>query len=264
MSNTISVKPLKKFGQNYLQDKNILIKIANEFNPIAGENIIEIGPGTGNLTEILFSRVEELTGVEVDTRVADELEQRFPGLTLIRENILKTDFESLRKHKTKPVRVIGNIPYYLTSPILFHLLTYKETVSDAVLLMQLEVAERLISVPGSKSYGILSAIFNAFSDITLCFKVSPNVFYPKPKVYSAVIHINFIKKYEIENEDLYIKTVKGVFGTRRKTIKNALKNSIFRETNFSNCPIDLKQRAEQLTIPELIRLSNFLSSSPKK
>jgi len=258
MNNRINVKPLKKFGQNYLQDKNILVKIVNEFNPADGENIIEIGPGTGNLTEVLFSRVNKLTGIEIDSRVADELKGKFPGILLVQKDILDVDFEELRGDKSKKLRVIGNIPYYLTSPILFQLLKQKEIVEDAVLLMQLEVAERLISSSGTKAYGILSAIFNAFADIELCFKVSPNVFFPKPKVYSSVVHIRFRKRYEIKDEKTYIQTVKAGFATRRKTLKNALNNSIFKDINFSNCSTDLKLRAEQLTIPDFIQLADFI------
>ena len=264
MNKRINVKPLKKFGQNYLQDKNILAKIADEFNPAEGENIIEIGPGTGNLTEVLYSRVKNITGVEIDSRVAEELRIKFPGMKLVQESILDCDLAELRENKEKPLRVIGNIPYNLTSPILFHLLKQREIVEDAVLLMQLEVAERLTSSTGTKAYGILAAIFNAFADIELCFKVSPNVFFPKPKVFSAVVHVRFRNKYNIEDERTYIQTVKAGFATRRKTLKNALNNSIFKDINFADCPTDLKLRAEQLTIPGFIQLADYISLNRKK
>lgn len=264
MNKRINVKPLKKFGQNYLQDKNILIKIVDEFNPEEGENIIEIGPGTGNLTEVLFTRVQTITGIEIDSRVAEELRVKYPGMKLVEKDILNCNLEELRERKEKPLRVIGNIPYNLTSPILFQLLKFRETVEDAVLLMQLEVAERLTSTSGTKAYGILSAIFNAFADIELCFKVSPNVFFPKPKVFSAVVHIRFRKKFAIDDEKTYIQTVKAGFATRRKTLKNALNNSIFRDINFVNCPTDLKLRAEQLRIPDFLQLAEYISLNLKK
>jgi len=248
------VKPLKKFGQNYLQDKNILNKIVDEFNPQPNNLIIEIGPGQGGLTEFLYEKSSDFYAVEIDTRVIEDLKQRFPKLHLVQADFMEYDF---RQFPNK-VRVIGNIPYYLTSPILFKLLENREKIEDAVLLMQFEVAERLTAIPGNKEYGILAAIFNAFAEINLCFKVSPNVFFPKPKVYSAVVHLRFVDKYKIKNDKKYIQLVKAAFGQRRKTLKNSLGNSIFRNIDFTSSGIDLTLRAEKLTIPNFITLSEHI------
>ncbi len=251
------VRPLKRFGQNYLTDQNILNKISEEISPLPGENILEIGPGTGALTEKILERVSTLTSVEIDKRVADDLAARFPGLNLIRGDFMKMPLPELADESSK-LRIIGNIPYNLTSPILFKLIENNSIVRDAVLMVQLEVAQRMTARKGSKDYGILAVLTQYFTKPKLCFKVSPNVFYPKPKVYSAVIHLNFNDDtLKGDDKQTFIKIVKASFGNRRKTLKNSLSNSIFRDINFDGSEINLALRAEQLEIGDFIKLSLF-------
>jgi len=251
-------KPLKKFGQNYLNDKNILNKIINEFNPQPNDNIIEIGPGRGGLTKLLLEKNNYLIVVEIDTRVIDKLHSLSPKLKIINNDFLKTDLNSFCNEKRK-IRIIGNIPYNITSPIIFKLIDKHEIISDAVFMVQQEVAKRMTGVKGTKDYGIFSIILKYFCDVSFCFKVSRNVFQPKPNVDSAVVHLRFKtnKEDEIVQRTL-IKVVKASFGNRRKMLKNSLSNSIFKNFDFSNCGINLSQRAEDLDIKDFIRLSKFI------
>jgi len=183
------IKPLKRFGQNFLHDKNILIKIVKEIDPKPDDTIVEIGPGRGALTEHIYGKVNNFIAVEIDKRVIDDLSLRFPGLQLIQADFLKMDLDSVYKSKGKRIRIIGNIPYNITSPIIFKAIKNTNLIDDVVLMVQEEVAKRMIANKGSKDYGILAVILKYFSEPKLCFKVSPNAFYPKPKVTSAIVHI---------------------------------------------------------------------------
>jgi 16S rRNA (adenine1518-N6/adenine1519-N6)-dimethyltransferase len=253
------IKPLKRFGQNYLTDKNVLIKIADEINPSPEDNLLEIGPGTGSLTTFLYRNHKNFTAVEIDTRVTEELKDKFPGLNVIRQDFLKTDLMPLYLEKNRKIRIAGNIPYNITSPIIFKVIRNSNIISDVVLLVQHEMALRMTSDRGSKDYGILAVLMKYFADVNYAFKVSANVFYPKPKVSSAVIHIYIKKEYEPEDED-FIKIVKAAFGKRRKTLKNSLRSSIFAEIDFYKSGVDLTKRAEQLELEEFIRLTEFIRS----
>ncbi|MHB8579215.1 MAG: 16S rRNA (adenine(1518)-N(6)/adenine(1519)-N(6))-dimethyltransferase RsmA [Ignavibacteriaceae bacterium] len=252
------IRPLKRFGQNYLADDNILRKIAEEINPAKGDLLVEIGPGLGALTKFLFERVDNLIAVEIDNRVIENLLLKFPGLKLISSDILDFDIKGLSVEKGSKVRIVGNIPYNLTSPILSKMIENNNYINDSVLMVQFEVAQRINAKRGTKDYGILAVIIQYFADVELCFKVSPNVFYPRPKVFSAVIHLRF-KDCNLlpEEKPFFIKVVKAAFGNRRKTLKNSLSNSIFADLNFEESGIDLSLRAEQLSIDDFLRLTKF-------
>jgi 16S rRNA (adenine1518-N6/adenine1519-N6)-dimethyltransferase len=252
------IKPLKRFGQNYLLDSNIINKIVKEIDPVPGDNIIEIGPGRGALTSKLFQKVNSLTAVEIDTRVIEDLQQKFPGLKLIVDDFINLNLKNFKGHKDNKIRIVGNIPYNLTSPILFHLFKYSDIIQDTVLMVQHEVAKRMVALKGTKDYGILSVILKYISNTEYCFKVSPNVFFPRPKVDSAVVHIRYKHKNLAQNEiQCFIDIVKASFGNRRKTLKNSLSNSIFKELNFADSGIDLSLRAEQLEVEDFIHLAEF-------
>ena len=255
------IKPLKRFGQNYLTDNNILEKIFYEMAPLPGDSLIEIGPGLGALTGKLLKSSADLTAVEIDKRVIDDLRFKYPGLKVIAGDFLKLDlYDFIVKGKDK-LRIVGNIPYNLTSPILFKMIESNNIIRDSVLMVQLEVARRITAQKGTKDYGILAVIIQQFADVKICFKVSPNVFYPKPKVYSAVIHIFFKDDcLSGEEKDLFIKIVKASFGNRRKTLKNSLSNSIFANINFTDSEIDLSLRAEQLDMGDFLKLTKFAHS----
>jgi 16S rRNA (adenine1518-N6/adenine1519-N6)-dimethyltransferase len=257
-------KPLKRFGQNYLLDQNILNKIIKEIDPAPEDHIVEIGPGRGALTAKLFQKIKSLTAVEIDTRVIDDLQKKFPGLKLIVDDFINLNLQNFQINKDDKLRIVGNIPYNLTSPILFHLIEYADIIQDTVLMVQHEVAKRMTAQKGTKDYGILSVILRFFSDTEYCFKISPNVFFPRPKVDSALVHIRFKDKIIVQDEiQSFIDIVKASFGNRRKTLKNSLSNSIFKELNFADSGIDLSLRAEQLEVEDFIRLAEFTRNYKK-
>lgn len=255
------VKPLKRFGQNYLHDKNIIKKIVSEINPQPSDTIIEIGPGRGALTELIYDKTENFIAVEIDTRVIEDLQSKFPELKVIQEDFLKVDLNSVIDLSRKKLRIIGNIPYNLTSSIIFKIINNTDLIEDAILMVQEEVAKRMTAKKGNKDYGILTVLLNYLTDTGYCFKVSPNAFYPKPKVTSAVVHLR-LKQLNISTEErkMFITVVKACFGNRRKTLKNSLRNSIFNELNFSNSGIDLSLRAEQLNVKDFVVLTEFVLS----
>ena len=251
-------KPLKRFGQNYLVDKNIIIKIVKRFDPKTNDSIIEIGPGRGALTELLSEACSNVRAVEIDTRVIEELKNNIPNVEFINADFLKSDSNIIFPVGTKH-RVIGNIPYNITSPIIFNLLENRERIEDAMLMVQLEMAKRMIAKKGTKDYGILSVLLESFCEVELCFKISPNVFFPKPNVDSAIIHIKFNKSIDpgIEFEN-YKNIIKAAFGNRRKTLKNSFKNSIFIDCDFSGIEKYLSKRAEELDINDFQLITKIL------
>jgi len=259
-------KPKKRYGQNFLQDENILNKIVKEINPQPDDLIIEIGPGYGVLTKKLLSVTPNLIAVEIDNELANTMREKYPQLHLINEDFLETDLSKLSS-SGKKLRIFGNIPYNITSPILFKLIENNKLINDAVFMVQLEVAKRMTANRGTKDYGILAVVLKYFSETKLCFKISPNVFYPKPKVFSALIHIHFKEMKQSAEEqkqdvrhfdELFIQIVKAAFGNRRKILKNSFSNSIFQEIDFSNSGIDLSLRAENLSVDDFMKLTKFV------
>lgn len=250
-------RPLKRFGQNYLMDRNTILKIVDKFNPQKDNSIIEIGPGRGALTKELSSTSNNITAIEIDNRVIESLSIQFPNVNFINQDFLKMDFKQFAY--SKKIRVIGNIPYNITSPILFKLIENRSLFSDALLMVQYEVAKRMVSQPSTKDYGILGVILNYFATINLEFKISPNVFKPKPKVDSAIVSLKFDKIIDENlNDRFFINVVKAAFGNRRKTLKNSLNNSIFVGYNLDGIDLDFTRRAETLSIHEFIYLTSEL------
>ncbi|MEP0861147.1 MAG: ribosomal RNA small subunit methyltransferase A [Ignavibacterium sp.] len=248
------VKPIKKFGQNFLKDNNILRKINEVINPQKDDKIIEIGPGEGALTKLLSNSGADVTAIEIDKRVIEHLKETFPEVKIINQDFLEID---LTHFGSSDLRIVGNIPYNITSPIIFKLIENYYLILDAVFMVQYEVAKRMTAKKGTKDYGILSVLLSYFADTEFCFKVSPNVFYPKPKVFSAVVRIKFKKNLDESLNKTFIQIVKAAFGNRRKTLKNSLSNSIFAQLNFSGCDVDLSLRAEQLDLSDFIKLAEF-------
>jgi 16S rRNA (adenine1518-N6/adenine1519-N6)-dimethyltransferase len=256
------IKPLKRFGQNYLVDKNIINKIVDTFNPSKDETIIEIGPGTGALTRAIFERIGPYTVVEIDKRVIEDLKRELPGINVINKDFIEINLEKLTS-RSKKLRVVGNIPYNITSSILFKLFSERRIINDALLMVQYEVAKRMLGDKGTKDYGILSVLLNYFTDSKLCFKISPNVFYPKPNVWSAVVHIKFNNKEISSVSDVdFIKVVKASFGNRRKILKNSLSNSIFCKSIADVRSFLLNRRAEELSTNDFIELTKLLKENP--
>jgi 16S rRNA (adenine1518-N6/adenine1519-N6)-dimethyltransferase len=255
----MGVKPLKKFGQNYLIDKNIVNKMIRALNLSTTDSVLEIGPGKGFITNELLNHVDSLIGVEIDTRVIAQLKKQFPKLQVINDDFIKLNLNDL--HLNSPLKIIGNIPFNLTGNILFKLIKEKNIISDAVLIMPHDIAKRIVSKKKTKEYGILTVLFNYFSTPKLIQKVSPNVFLPKPNIDAAIIHLKFDKD-EVENIDnnLFIKVVKASFGNRRKTLNNSLRNSIFKDCDFLTLELDLTKRAEELEVEDFIKLTEYIQN----
>lgn len=259
------LKPLKRFGQNFLKDPNIIRKIAGEIDPKPDDNIIEIGPGLGAMTEELYKVCPGMIAVEIDKRSIEALKEKFPGLHILNKDFLEVDlktFAESNSSKENKLRITGNIPYNITSPVLFKMILNNELISDSVLMVQYEVAKRITAERGTKDYGILTVLLNYFCETRFCFRVSPNVFFPRPNVFSAVIHL-FFKKIIMNSTDkqIFINVVKASFGKRRKTLKNSLSSSIFADIDFSHSGADLSLRAEQLTPDDFIRLAEFIKKT---
>ena len=248
--------PKKSLGQNYLKDINICKNIVSSFDPIPGDNVIEIGPGQGAITKFLLETGCRLTAVEFDRNNSAILKKEFPELNIVTGDFLKYDLEAASGGK-KELRIIGNIPYNITSPIIFRLIDYRSVIVNAQLMIQEEVAQRICAAPGNKEYGIPSVLTQAFCVPKLLFKVSNSCFFPKPKVDSRLIHFDFTRSMEASIKDtvFFRKLVKAAFSLRRKTLKNSLKNM---EVDISKTGIDPGRRAETLSVQEFIDMSNIL------
>ncbi len=241
-----------------MTDKNIIRKIVDELSPAKNDCVLELGPGKGAITEEILNRVNKTYAIEIDRRIIDDLREKFPALTVYEADILKFDFAELNRKCKTPLRIIGNIPFNITAPIVFKLIENRKYVEDAVLMVPYEIAKRFTGKRGTKDYGILSVLLEYYCTVKFCFKVSPNVFFPKPKIDSAVVHLFFNKETNEKIDDkIFIQVVKAAFGNRRKTLKNSLSNSIFGVYNYSNAGIDLSKRAEELELEDFIKLAEF-------
>ncbi len=254
------VRPKKHLGQHFLRDESVAQRIADLLTPNGGfETIIEIGPGTGVLTKYLLDRPEELKLIEIDGESVVYLSENYPQLD---GKIYPADFLQLdlKKFITGPTALIGNYPYNISSQIMFKALENREHFIEIGGMFQKEVAERLVSPPGSKKYGILSVLLEAYFEREYLFTVEPDVFYPPPKVQSGVIRIK--AKENPMTEVSYKKLsmiVKIAFGQRRKTLKNALK-SLNLDLNSTE-ELLLNKRAEQLGVEEFVTLALKLENN---
>jgi 16S rRNA (adenine1518-N6/adenine1519-N6)-dimethyltransferase len=218
----MSIRPKKSLGQHFLTDENIIEKIADAIPAEKDHRVIEIGPGTGALTGALLDRFEDVVAVELDQRAIEVLGQKFEDLEIHHGNVLDVNWENLSIGKEK-THVVGNLPYYITSQILFSLLENRYQLADALLMMQKEVAERLVADIRTKDYGILSVQTQLMCTPEILFPVSRHCFSPQPNVESAVVKLTF-DKGELNCSDKNLKTVvRTAFNQRRKKLSNALK-----------------------------------------
>ena len=254
------LKPIKALGQNYLRDENTLHKIVESLDLRDDDVVVEIGSGQGALTKHLIEKPGNLIGIEVDGRAVRLLQERFGGkLELLHRNVLEVNLAELAHPPEKKVRVVGNIPYFLTSEILFWLFDARSAVADATLMVQLEVARRLIAPPKNKEYGILSIFTQFYTDCEMLFKVSRNCFFPKPEVDSAVVRLKFREELPEFHDALFRSIVRSTFGQRRKTLRNGLKSMGYDDAVLKNIHFDLTRRPEDLCVEEFILLSRALS-----
>ena len=248
----------KKWGQNFLVDNNLLEKIINNVKIDSNENVLEIGPGQGALSEKLVGICNELHMVEIDRDLIAILKQhnKLSQAEIINQDILKVDLPALDIEN--PV-VVGNIPYNITSPIVFWLIKHLASWNRAYLMVQKELAQRLTAKIGTKDYSRLTVMTSLYFDIKICFLISPNVFLPKPKVQSAFIEI--IKKEDSSHHDINLKSfdqvVRMAFNQRRKMLRNSLSSL---NIDIKNCGIDFTERPEQLSVEDFIEISNNIIS----
>ena len=244
----------KKWGQNFLVDSNLLKKIAHTINPKSNNCILEIGPGEGALSEKIFPIVKEMVGVEIDPLLIEKLKKhdKLKDLSIIKGDVLLYEIDKLPI--SNPVRVIGNIPYNITTPIIFWLIEQLDYWDDAFLMVQKEVANRLVAQASTKSYGKLTVVVGAYLDIESKFTIPPDVFIPKPKVDSAFIHLTKKSKPLIEDKNYikFNKIVSTAFNQRRKMLKNSMKNWDFSDQIIER--IDFSRRPETLSIKEFASL----------
>ena len=258
------IRPKKSLGQHFLRDQNITRKIVAAVHAQPTDVMFEIGPGEGALTKDLAPLVRTLVVVDIDTRVTNRLSEFYAtgSVEVLNRDFLETDLAEYAQKYGCRLRVVGNIPYNITSPILFHLLDNRKYITDATIMMQKEVALRLVAVPKSKDYGILSVFFQMYTDVTFLFEVSPNAFYPKPRVISSVVQMNMLgsPRYAIADEWTFREMVRSIFGKRRKTLRNSLLYFLEGRNAVLPSGADLQRRPEDLTIEELASLSNTLVS----
>jgi 16S rRNA (adenine1518-N6/adenine1519-N6)-dimethyltransferase len=256
------VRPKKSLGQHFLHDQHTAVKIVDGLKVTAGKtlHLLEIGPGMGVLTRILMTRPDvDLTVIEIDRDSVAYLKEH----NLIKEEkIIEGDFleTDLSKLFSERFSIIGNFPYNISSQIFFRVLQYRQQVDQVVCMLQKEVAERIASKHGSKVYGILSVLLQAYYNIEMLFKVSPGVFTPPPKVMSAVIRLVRNDRTTLQcDEELFVRVVKQGFNNRRKTLRNALKN-LNLAAAVSSLPL-LEKRAEQLTVDDFVHLTKLIEES---
>jgi len=247
----------KRFGQHFLHDQEIIERILRSIDPQAGENLVEIGPGQGALTYPLLKACKELIAIELDRDLVPVLNReskRFGKLEVINADIL--EFELANLDPQKIYRLVGNLPYNISTPLMFHLLESVKQIQDMHFMVQKEVALRIVAGPGDANYGRLSVMLQYQCACQYLFDVAPGSFRPPPKVDSAVIRLTPLAapEHDIGNYARFATIVQAAFGQRRKTISNSLKSVLSRETIIA-CDIDPALRAENLSIADFASLS---------
>ena len=251
--------PRKRFGQNFLEDLGIINRLVRAIHPKPDDNMVEIGPGQGALTRPLLDDVDKLNAIELDRDLIPFLRAGLEphGLTVYEADALKFNFSELMSEQ--PLRIVGNLPYNISTPLIFHLLDYHEKIKDMHFMLQLEVVDRLAASPNSKAYGRLSVIAQYFCQVDKLFDVPPESFNPPPKVMSAIVRLQ-PRKFPIQaiSMETFNKVVKCSFSQRRKTLRNNLKQLLSAE-QLDSLNQDLKKRPEQLSIEDYLNMANQIN-----
>jgi 16S rRNA (adenine1518-N6/adenine1519-N6)-dimethyltransferase len=258
-------RPRKRFGQNFLHDKHVLDRIVAAAELQETDRILEIGPGPGALTTRLLATGLPVLAVEIDRDLAKALEARNEANLIVKTgDVLRFDWSELLTHP--PYKLIANLPYNISSQILFKVLDHQHVFSCLVLMFQEEVGERLVAKEGSRNYGILSVLMQTWFHVERVIKVPPGAFFPPPKVDSVVLRMTPLSKprVDVQNQALYRKLVKSAFAQRRKTVRNSLLGSGWQaeqiDQAFNATEIDPGRRGETFTIEEFGALANLLHS----
>ena len=255
---SMSHQPRKRFGQHFLSDRNVVLQLVAAIRPGAGQHMVEIGPGMGVLTEALLPHVGQMDAVELDRDLIPKLQKHCLPLGKLRihsADALRFDFCSLQLGEEK-LRIVGNLPYNISTPLMFHLLEQAPCIEDMHFMLQKEVVDRLAAQPGESDYGRLSVMMQYRCQVTALFHVPPNAFSPPPKVNSAVVRLDPYRTppVQVGDEQQFAALVSQAFAQRRKTLRNTLKG-LLNEEQIRACGIDPVQRAETLTLAQFATLA---------
>lgn len=253
----------KRFGQNFLKDAAIIARIIDHINAQQSDHVLEIGPGQGALTESLARDAGRLDCVELDRDLARYLDKYFVNndkVTIIQQDILKFDLDSLTD-KPHSLRVIGNLPYNISTPVLFYLLRKHELINDMTFMLQLEVVQRMVAGVGDKNYGRLGLMLQYFCEVEHLFNVPSSAFSPQPKVASAIVQLRPHRQMPVQaaDADMLQQVIRTAFNQRRKTLKNSLKG-IISEAALQDLPVDITLRPENLSLQDYVVISDAISS----
>ena len=259
--------PRKRFGQNFLHDPGVIRNIVSAINPQPGQDLLEIGPGQGAITLPLLSVCGRLQAVELDRDLLAPLQAAaatLGELTLHNRDALRTDFCALRRDQQR-LRIIGNLPYNISTPLLFHLLDQADCIEDMHFMLQKEVVERMAAAPGTNAYGRLTVMLQYRCEVIPLFGIGPGAFRPPPKVESAFVRLlpYRTRPVQVADENLFTQIVRLAFGQRRKTLRNTLKG-VLESADFTTLGIDPQIRAEQLDLATFAQLANHAANKAAK
>ena len=251
----------KRFGQHFLTDKTIIHTIVQIINPTVKQNICEIGPGLGAITLPILKKINQMHAVEIDRDLAQELQVKCKDIgTVIIHNadVLKFNFNDIAD-PNQPMRLIGNLPYNISTSLLFHLLNFSSLIMDMHFMLQKEVVDRIIAKPGHSQYSRLTVMVQSYYDVESLLDISPDMFTPPPKVNSSFLRLmqNDVYEKKIKNRNLFNNIIDTAFNQRRKTIKNSLSSIVSRQ-QLENAIIDPDLRPQEISIQQYIKLSNQL------
>lgn len=259
----------KQFGQNFISDDHLLAKIVEAAEITPEDVVIEIGPGAATLTAALAEKAAQVIAIEIDKDLFPIIERRMAGYSnfeLVAGDAMKVDFDALAaKYGAKRYKVVANLPYYITTPIVMRFLEDGFRVSELVIMVQQEVADRFLANPGTKAYGAITAAINYYGSVSRAFNVPRTMFTPRPEVDSSIVKIKCYesKPYQAADEKMLRRVIKAAFGQRRKTLNNALKALGLPkdelEQALQTARIDAARRGETLSVEEFVRLSNIIA-----
>lgn len=262
LNNGKSHQARKRFGQNFLHDQNTIQKIIDSITPRSEDHLLEIGPGQGALTTPLAASGAKLDCIELDRDLAAHLEREFANeskVHIYQQDVLKSDLGDITK-ASKSLRIVGNLPYNISTPVIFHLLKNHSLIEDMVFMLQLEVVQRMVAKPGNKIYGRLGLMVQYFCEVEHLFNVPSSAFTPKPKVVSAIVRLKPHKEFPVlaKNPDHLQTVIRTAFNQRRKTLKNSLR-AIISEEVLEQLPVDSSLRPENLSLTDYVIISDALS-----
>ncbi len=271
------IRPRKRFSQSFLTDINTIKKIVRASAIDSKDVVLEIGAGIGVLTREMGQRAQTLIAVEIDENLVPVLQKQLsdcPSVIIENQDVLKFDISSISKRYNLKIKVVGNVPYHISSPLIFHLLRHRSAIDGFLLMLQEEVVDRLVSKPDCKQYGVPSVLLQMFADVEKLFTVSAECFSPRPKVASAIMRGKFLAEpvCELDNEQFFFALVKASFAQRRKMLINNLKQAKILEglsqqeilASLNLAGIDGKRRGETLSVSEFGQLSNVLNKDLAK